>query len=43
MAEARAELQRWADDARATLQPLPDIAAKAALESLCDYVVSRTA
>jgi heptaprenyl diphosphate synthase len=42
MAEARAEVQRWADDARATLAPLPDVAAKAALESLCDFVVRRT-
>jgi len=43
MAEARAEVQRWADDARATLAPLPDVPAKAALESLCDYVVRRSA
>jgi len=43
MAEARAEVQRWADDARATLAPLPDVPAKEALESLCDFVVRRTA
>jgi heptaprenyl diphosphate synthase len=42
MAEARAEVQRWADDARATLAPLPDLPAKVALESLCDFVVRRT-
>jgi heptaprenyl diphosphate synthase len=42
MGEARAEIQRWADEARATLEPLPDIPAKAALESLCDFVVRRT-
>jgi heptaprenyl diphosphate synthase len=42
MDEARAEVQRWADDARATLTPLPDVPAKAALESLCDFVVGRT-
>ena len=42
MAEARAEVQRWADDARATLAPLADVAAKAALESLCDFVVRRS-
>ena len=42
MAEARAEVQRWADDARATLEPLPDVPAKAALESLCDFVVRRS-
>jgi heptaprenyl diphosphate synthase len=43
MAEARAEVQRWADDARATLAPLPDVPAKVALESLCDFVVRRSA
>jgi len=42
MAEARAVLQSWADDARATLAPLPAVPAKAALESLCDFVVRRT-
>jgi heptaprenyl diphosphate synthase len=40
--EARAEVQRWADDARATLAPLPERPAKAALEALCDYVVRRS-
>jgi heptaprenyl diphosphate synthase len=39
---ARAELDRWAADAREALAPLPDISAKRALESLCDFVVSRT-
>jgi len=42
MDEARAELHRWAEDARATLHPLPEISARAALESLCDFVVRRT-
>ncbi|HET7310818.1 MAG TPA: polyprenyl synthetase family protein [Mycobacteriales bacterium] len=42
MVEARAVVQSWADDARATLEPLPDVPAKAALESLCDFVVRRT-
>jgi heptaprenyl diphosphate synthase len=42
MDEARAVLQRWADDARATLVSLPDVPAKAALDSLCDFVVRRT-
>jgi len=42
MAEARGVLQAWADDARSTLAPLPDVPAKAALESLCDFVVRRT-
>jgi heptaprenyl diphosphate synthase len=42
MSEARAEVQRWADDARTALAPLPDVAAKEALESLCDFVVRRS-
>jgi heptaprenyl diphosphate synthase len=42
MAQARAVVQSWADDARSTLAPLPDVPAKAALESLCDFVVRRT-
>ncbi len=42
MAAARADLQRWADDARAVLAPLPDTAAKAGLLGLCDVVVART-
>jgi heptaprenyl diphosphate synthase len=43
MGQARADLQAWADDARAVLAPLPAVPAKALLESLCDIVVSRTA
>jgi heptaprenyl diphosphate synthase len=39
---ARGDLRRWADDARGTLAPLPDVPAKAALASLCDVVVDRT-
>jgi heptaprenyl diphosphate synthase len=39
---AREVLQEWADDARQTLEPLPDVAAKTALESLCDFVIRRT-
>jgi heptaprenyl diphosphate synthase len=42
MAEARAVVQQWADEARETLQPLPAESAKAALAALCDYVVRRT-
>jgi heptaprenyl diphosphate synthase len=42
LAEARAVVQSWADDARSTLSSLPDTAAKAALDSLCDFVVRRT-
>jgi heptaprenyl diphosphate synthase len=40
--EARAEARRWADDARRSLDPLPDIPAKETLGALCDYVVTRT-
>jgi heptaprenyl diphosphate synthase len=43
MAEARAVTAEWAQDARYSLAPLPDTTAKAALESLCDFVVSRAA
>jgi heptaprenyl diphosphate synthase len=39
---ARADLEQWALDARQTLQPLPDIPARQALEALCDFVVART-
>ncbi len=42
MAEARALLIRWADDARQTLTPLPTGPVRSALESLCDYVVARS-
>jgi heptaprenyl diphosphate synthase len=42
MVAARAELRRWADDARATLVSLPVVPAKAALSALCDHVVART-
>jgi len=42
VAEARDEAVRWAQAARDTLGPLPDIPAKAALIGLCDYVVTRT-
>ena len=39
---ARADLARWAADARETLRPLPDVPAKEALTALCDYVVARS-
>jgi heptaprenyl diphosphate synthase len=42
MESARAEVHRWADDARAVLAPLPDLPARAALERLCDAVVDRS-
>jgi heptaprenyl diphosphate synthase len=41
MAEAQAEVTRWADAARETLAPLPGSPAKAALEALCHQVVGR--
>jgi heptaprenyl diphosphate synthase len=41
MDAARAELRRWADDARAVVEPLPDVPAKEGLRALCDIVVSR--
>ncbi len=40
--EARAEVRRWASESRSVLDPLPDTAAKRALDSLCDIVVDRT-
>ncbi|MEU8570810.1 polyprenyl synthetase family protein [Streptomyces pathocidini] len=39
--QARRDTIRYAQDARATLAPLPTSAAKAALEALCDAVVHR--
>ena len=43
MESARAEVHRWAADARSALAPLPDGPARAALERLCDAVVDRSA
>ncbi|RKS69219.1 heptaprenyl diphosphate synthase [Motilibacter peucedani] len=40
--QARADLVRWSEDARAVLADLPDVPARAALEALCDAVVQRT-
>ncbi|NDL57671.1 polyprenyl synthetase family protein [Phytoactinopolyspora mesophila] len=42
MEEARREVFRWADDARAALASVPDVPARRALEALCDTVVTRT-
>ncbi|MFF8314104.1 polyprenyl synthetase family protein [Streptomyces lydicus] len=39
--EARRDTVRYAEEARATLAPLPSCTAKAALEGLCDAVVHR--
>lgn len=43
LAEARAEIHRRAEVARAHLAPLPDGPAKEALAALCDGVISRSA
>ncbi|MGH3366307.1 MAG: polyprenyl synthetase family protein, partial [Nocardioidaceae bacterium] len=43
MDQARAEVSRWADDARKLLEELPDNPARQALAGLCDLVVHRTA
>ena len=42
MTAARAELRRWAHEARDVLAALPQAPARAALEALCDAVVERT-
>ncbi|MDF5754977.1 polyprenyl synthetase family protein [Spongiactinospora sp. TRM90649] len=42
MRQARDELNRWAERARADLAELPDIPAREAFMSLCDYVVARS-
>ena len=42
LSAAQAEVERWADAARAVLDPLPDVPAKDALAALCDQVVGRT-
>jgi heptaprenyl diphosphate synthase len=43
MDKARADLLRYADRSRSLLSPLPNGAARAALEDICDVVVSRSA
>lgn len=40
---ARREVQRWADEARSVLAPLPAVPARRALEAVCDAAVSRAA
>ncbi len=42
MAAARQDLRRWAGEAREQVLALPDVPARVAFESLCDYVVDRT-
>ncbi|MFI6706284.1 polyprenyl synthetase family protein [Nonomuraea sp. NPDC050478] len=42
MARARGDLDAWVDRARADISGLPDIPAKSAFLTLCDYVVERS-
>ncbi len=42
MDRARADLRAWADDAREELLDLPDVPAREAFLSLCEFVVTRT-
>jgi heptaprenyl diphosphate synthase len=42
MQRAHADMQRWVDEARAELLTLPDVPARDAFLSLCDYVLTRT-
>ena len=42
MAAARSDLRRWADEARKQVLALPDVPARTAFVSLCNYVVERT-
>jgi heptaprenyl diphosphate synthase len=42
MAEAHEVTEQWASEARASLEPLPDSPAKAALETLCAFVANRS-
>jgi heptaprenyl diphosphate synthase len=42
LAEARTMLQRWTDEAREAIDPLPECPAKDALVALADFVVART-
>ncbi|WP_250212650.1 polyprenyl synthetase family protein [Acrocarpospora catenulata] len=42
LSQARAELARWVTRGKSELAGLPDIPARAALLSLCDYVVERS-
>jgi heptaprenyl diphosphate synthase len=42
MEAARADLRGWADVARSEILALPDVAARAAFEALCDFVVERS-
>jgi heptaprenyl diphosphate synthase len=43
MEQASADVRRWTHSAQESLAGLPDVPARAAFESLCDYVITRTA
>ena len=43
LSQARSHLHNLANESKAMLQTLPDVPARAALESLCDAIVERTA
>ena len=40
--EARDTVRTWISDARSLVAELPDLPARAAFESLCDFVITRT-
>ena len=42
LAEARETVRAWIAEARSLLAQLPDVPARAAFESLCDFVINRT-
>ena len=42
LAEARETVRSWIADARSLVMQLPDVPARAAFESLCDFVLNRT-
>ena len=42
MRMARQDLRRWSDAARQEILALPDVPARAAFETLCEFVVQRT-
>jgi heptaprenyl diphosphate synthase len=41
--EARDTVRAWISGARSLVAQLPDLPARAAFESLCDFVITRTA
>jgi heptaprenyl diphosphate synthase len=39
---ARQDLMRWTDSARAEIRTLPDVPARDAFETICEFVVERS-